>query len=189
MKSFSNAFGVDPQKLKEFLKDPLGRDMAKNIANDPSLLEIILNNPKMKKIFQNNPILKLGLQNPQIFLSPQKVRMYQNIFKEDEKKLESSRSGMSMPPDSFENSNNKQINQMMNFPGQIPNIDSFNNSDAGRKDIFGNSGINIDYKEKYKVQLSQLKDMGFINEESNIQALKRSNGNINNALENLCKEN
>ena len=28
IESFSNVFGVDPQKFKEFLKDPLGRDMA-----------------------------------------------------------------------------------------------------------------------------------------------------------------
>jgi hypothetical protein len=35
--------------------------------------------------------------------------------------------------------------------------------------------------------MSQLKDMGFTNEESNIQALKQSRGNINNTIENLLK--
>ena len=45
----------------------------------------------------------------------------------------------------------------------------------------GNIGANdgnVDYKEKYKDQLAQLKDMGFINEETNIQVLKNS-GNSN----------
>ena len=77
----------------------------------------------------------------------------------------------------------------MNSSG-ISNINSFNNNNSiGIKETFGNSGIDINYKEKYKDKLSQLKDMGFINEERNLQALKQSKGNFNNAIENLLKYN
>ena len=51
----------------------------------------------------------------------------------------------------------------MDFSGQIPNINNFNNN-TENKDNFKINGINIDYKEKYKEQLSQLKNMGFIKE-------------------------
>ena len=44
---------------------------------------------------------------------------------------------------------------------------------------------NVDYKEKYKDQLAQLKDMGFINEETNIQVLKQCSGNVQFAIERL----
>ena len=177
------------KKLK-ILKDPLFRNLIKDITHDPSLLEMTFNNPKMKKIFQNHPDFKLGFQNPQMFLVPQKFQMFQNMLKEDEKIIfESSRTGICVPPDPFEIQNSNQKNQMTNSPVQIPNINSFNNYNAGKKEVFGSSGINIDYKEEYKDQLSQLKDMGFNNEENNIQALKESNGNINNAIEKLWKEN
>ena len=173
----------------KILKDPLVRDLIKDIAYDPSLLEMHFNNPKTKKIFQNYPAFKLGFQNPQMFLAPQKFQMIRNVIKEDKKIIfESSRTGISVPPDPFESHNSNQKSQMMNSPVQIPNINSFNNYNAGKEEVFGSSGINIDYKEKYKDQLIQLKDMGFNHEESNIQTLKESNGNINNALEKLWKE-
>ena len=50
-----------------------------------------------------------------------------------------------------------------------------------------NREISSDYKEKYKEHLSQLKNIGITNEEANIQALKQSNGNADNALDKLLK--
>ena len=112
------------------------------------------------------------------------------MFKEDDKKInESSKTEIPLPPEPFESLNNIQNSQMMNSSKLISNINTFNKNSTGNKEIFGNSGIEIDYKEKYKDQLSQLKDMGFINEENNIKALKHSNGNIYNALQNLLKQN
>ena len=43
----------------------------------------------------------------------------------------------------------------------------------------------VNYKELYKNQLVQLKDMGFINEEANIDALKKCDGNVQFAIERL----
>ena len=104
------------------------------------------------------------------------------------KKNENCGTGISEPPGPFENLNNNQINQMMDFSGQKPNIKNFNNI-TGNKENLGNKGINTDYKEKYKEQLSQLKNMGFINEGNNIQALKQSNGIIDNeVLDKLLQE-
>jgi hypothetical protein len=74
---------------------------------------------------------------------------------------------------------------MVDSSCQIPNINNI-----GNKENLGNNGISIDYKGKYKEQLSQLKNMGFANEEAIIQALKQSNGIIdNNVLDKLLKEN
>ena len=112
------------------------------------------------------------------------------MFKEDEKNIiESSNIGISVPPDPFGSLNNNQNIQAMNSSGQISNINFSNNNSIGNKKIFGNNEIDIDYKKEYKNQLSQLKDMGFTNEETNIQALKHSKGNINNAIEMILKYN
>ena len=62
---------------------------------------------------------------------------------------------------------------------------------AGASENFSNIGINdnndgnVDYKEKYKDQLAQMKDMGFVNEETNIQVLKQCSGNVQFAVEKL----
>lgn len=42
---------------------------------------------------------------------------------------------------------------------------------------------NINYNEVYSAQLKQMKEMGFINDEVNIDALKKTSGNVNAAVE------
>jgi len=188
-----NLYRIEPEKYKEILKiinDPSDKDLMKNMIKDPSLLATIFNIPELKIKCQNDPIFKLFYQNPKIFLSPQILQKNLNMLEKDRKNIiESSKTEISVPPDPFENKNNNHNNQMMNSSEQISYINTFNNNSSGNKEIFGNNDIDIDYKEKHKEQLSLLKDMGFINEESNIQALKQFNGNINNALEKLMKEN
>ena len=109
-----------------------------------------------------------------------------NTFQKNERNsIEDSESEISTPPDPFGNLFNNQINQLKNSSSQLPIINTFNNNNTGNKENFKNSGVNIDYKEKYKDQLSQLKNMGFFNEEINIQALKQSNGITENAIDML----
>ena len=111
------------------------------------------------------------------------------MFQKNERNsIENSGSGISVPPEPFDSSYNNQINQMKNPSSQISNINTFNNNNTRNKENFKNNGINIDYKEKYNKQLFQLKNMGFINEETNIQVLKKSNGNIDNAVDMLLKQ-
>ena len=183
----SEMAGVDPKQIKEMLKDPSTKNELNNMMKDPSIVETYLNHPDFRKIFKN-PILN---DEPEIINNfPPNFHMFQNIFKEKERNpIENSGIGISVPPDPFGSLNNNQINQMMNSSSQVPNNSIFNNNNIGNKEDFINSGINIDYKEKYKEQLSQLKNMGFTNEEINIQALKKTNGNIDNALDKLLKEN
>jgi len=178
--SVPDIFGVEPQELNDILKNPLIMHFWYIISKDPFLLEMTLKNPGLNQIIQKNPFLKVMLQNPQIFFTPQNIQKEENMFKEDEGNIiESSKTGISVPPDPFESLNNNQSNQMVDSSDKISNINSLTNN---------NTGINIDYKEKYKDQLSQLKDMGFIKEEINIKALKQSDGNINNALEILLRQ-
>ena len=186
-------FGIDPQIYKEFLKGLSTKeimDAMKKMREDPLFFEKYYSNPNLQKIFQKFPLIKNCLQHPEEIFAPQRMLMFQNMFKEDDKKInESTKTEISLPPEPFGSLNNIHNSQMMNSSDQISNINTFNKNITGNKEIFGNSGIDIDYKEKYKDQLSQLKDMGFINEENNIKALKHSNGNIYNALEKLLKQN
>ena len=184
--SFTDIFGIESQDFKEglkVLKDPFVREKVIDIFKDPSQLELIFKYFNMEEY----PLMKIFFLNPQKFLAPQYFIKGYNIFKVDEKNLlESSRAGISVPPDPFGDLNS---NQMMKSSGQMSNDNAFNNNNNGDKGIFGNCGSNIDYKEKFKDQMLLLKDMGFTNEENNFQALKESDGNINSALGKLSKYN
>lgn len=48
-----------------------------------------------------------------------------------------------------------------------------------------NQNTNLDPKELYKDQLVKLKDMGFTNEDVNIDVLKNSGGSVDIAVEKL----
>ena len=48
-----------------------------------------------------------------------------------------------------------------------------------------NVNSNVDPKELYKDQLAKLKDMGFTNDDLNIDVLKQSGGNVDVAVEKL----
>ena len=185
MGSFKDVFGYEPEKLKELLKDPLFRDYINNIYKDPSLLELIYKDPENQKILQKDHVLKLNLLNPQFLFNPINWKIPQNISENNERNInESSRKEMSVTQSSNGSLNNSQL---MKSSSQITKTNSFNNNNTPNKENFRKSRIDIDYKEKYKEQLSQLNDMGFMDEETNIQALKQCNGNINNTLEKLLK--
>ena len=187
---FSDISGLELQEINEILKNPSEMDYIKNSFKDPSLFKALFNSPKFQNYIQNYPLLKLLYQNPKIFFAPDKIQMSRNIInKNDRNTIEDSSTEISAPPDPFESLNNNQSNQILNSSGQISNINILNKNSTVNKDIFGNNGIDIDYKKEYKDQLSQLEDMGFINEEKNIQALKMSKGNFNNAIEILLKNN
>ena len=112
-RKFFDVLGISSEKFNQILNKPEMKDMMNIILNDPSLLEMGFNNPQIKKIIQNNPFLKFGFQYPQIFLSPQKIQMAQNLFKKDENNMiENSNTGISVSPNPFENS------QILNSSGK-----------------------------------------------------------------------
>ena len=187
---FSDIFGIGQQELNEILKNPSKMDYIKNAFKDPSLFKAYFNSPKFQNDIQNNPLFKLLYLNAEKFLSPHNIQMSKNIiYKNDRNTIEGSSTEISEPPDPFESLNNNQSNQILNSSGEISNINNLNKNNAINKEIMGYNGIDIDYKKEYKDQLSQLKDMGFTNEESNIQALKQSKGSTDNAIEILLKYN
>ena len=161
------------QEFKEFLKGPRSRYLLNNINKNGSLAKLIFSDPSVQKDIKRIPILKLWFQNPEKYLTPQNFIKIQNMFEVDEKNIDWSNSEISVPPDPFGSLNSNQNSQIMNS--------------SKNKKIFRNNEIDIDFKKEYKEQMSQLKDMGFTNEESNIQALLCFDGDIEKTIEGLLR--
>lgn len=67
-----------------------------------------------------------------------------------------------------------------------PNFASLFTPPAAAAGASAGAGVSTqDPKEKYASQLQQMKDMGFINEQANLQALIATNGNVEAAVERL----
>ena len=162
-----------------------------------------LNSPPMRQLAQNNPQMQTLLNNPQLFqqiLNPQILQMISNMFQsisgnngQNNNNNNNNENGQ-MPSFDLSQMENLFVNMGGLFGNQNNNNDNNsnnNNGSSGNAEKFSNIGINdnndanVDYKEKYKEQLVQMKDMGFVNEETNIQVLKQRSGNVQFAVERL----
>ena len=119
-------------------------------------------------------------------LNPQTLQMMSNMFQQMGNNPNNNNNNPQMPPIDF-----SQMASLLNNMGMNNAGNSGNSSGAGNAENFSNVGINdnndanVDYKEKYKDQLAQMKEMGFVNEETNIQVLKQCSGNVQFAIEKL----
>ena len=191
--------GMNPQMMGQILSNPMYMQMMQNMLQNPEMIQMALNSPQMRQLAQGNPQMQAILNNPQLvqqMLNPQTLQMMSNMFQ--------SMSGNNPPNNNNNanaNANNNANGQMPPFNfAQMPNLfgnmgglfgNPNNNGSDGTGENFSNIGINdnndtnVDYKEKYKDQLAQMKEMGFVNEETNIQVLKQCSGNVQFAIERL----
>ena len=190
--------GMNPQMLGQLFNNPMYMQMMQSMLQNPEMLQMAINSPQMRQLAQNNPQMQAILNNPQLLqqmLNPQTLQMMSNMFQ--------SMSGNNNSPNNNNNNNNggqmppfdfsQMANMFGNMGGLFGNQNNNNgvNSGSGNGENFSNVGINdnndpnVDYKEKYKDQLAQMKEMGFVNEETNIQVLKQCSGNVQFAIERL----
>ena len=186
--------GINPQMMSQILSNPMYMQMMQNMLQNPEMLQMALNSPQMRQLARNNPQMQALLNNPQLLqqmLNPQTLQMMSNMFQ-------------SMSGNNGQSNNNNNANGQMppfdlgqmanlfgNMGGLFGNQNNNSNGSSGTGENFSNIGINdnndanVDYKEKYKDQLAQMKDMGFVNEETNIHVLKQCSGNVQFAVERL----
>ena len=193
--------GMNQQAIGQILSNPMYMQMMQSMLQNPEMMQMVLNSPQMRQLAQNNPQMQALLNNPQLMqqmLSPQNLQMMSNLFsgmqnQNPNQNNQSNTSGTGTNPLGFDFN---QLNQMMqsmgglNGLGGLGGLGGFDGM-GNMGDMSNNSGNtgtndnNVDYREKYKDQLAQLKDMGFINEETNIQVLKQCSGNVQFAIERL----
>ena len=186
--------GMNPQMMGQLFSNPMYMQMVQNMLQNPEMLQMALNSPQMRQLAQNNPQMQAILNNPQLLqqiLNPQTLQMMSNMFQSmsgnnsSNNNNNNNNNGGQMPPFDF----SQMANMMRLFGNQ--NNNGGGSSGSGNGENFSNIGINdnndanVDYKEKYKDQLAQMKEMGFVNEETNIQVLKQCSGNVQFAIERL----
>ena len=190
----------------EAMKIPEIAGQMDTMFDDPNIINAMMENPQIKNLCNVFPGAKDLLTNKEFMksmLQPENLERMKRI-----------QEGKASPQDLLGNlnlNNNNNLNNnifnnnnfnnnmlgnpmgnpflmnpmMMGMPnlfGQRPfNNNIFNNN-------FNNNNMtltNEQLKEKYKDQITKIKDMGFGNEEEIINALQKTNGNIDAAIERL----
>ena len=194
--------GINPQMMGQLLSNPMYMQMMQNMLQNPEMIQMALNSPQMQQFAQNNPQMQVLLNNPQLIqqmLSPQNLQTISNMFtgmsnQQNQNPNNSSGAGNNQNQSGFDLAQMQQLLQNIGGLQGLEGLGGLGNANnlggPGNLGNLGNMGTgennpNVDYKEKYKEQLAKLKEMGFINEETNLQILKQCSGNVQFAVERL----
>ena len=168
-------FGGDINQLIEAMKIPEIAGQLDSLFDDPNIINAMMENPQFKALAEINPGIKDLMTNKEFMknmLSPENLEFM--------KKIQEGNLNPSNPPPNF----------MNNFGNNNFGFNMFNPMMMGRPNFFPQGNQNQiltseQLKDKYKNEIKTIKDMGFDNEEKIINALQKTNGNINASIERL----
>ena len=171
-------FGGDINQLIEAMKIPEIAGQLDSLFDDPNIINAMMENPQFKALAEINPGIKDLMTNKEFMknmLSPENLEFM--------KKIQEGNLNPSNPPPNF----------MNNFGNNNFGFNMFNPMMMGRPNFFPQGNQNQiltseQLKDKYKNEIKTIKDMGFDNEEKIINALQKTNGNINASIERLIND-
>ena len=171
-------FGGNINQVMEAMKIPEIAGQVESMMDDPNIIDAMMENPQIKALCDMNPAIKSMITNKEFMksmFSPENLEKMKNIQEG--------------------NFNQPQFNPNL---GNINNNFNFNNNNNFGFNLFNPNMMNMNMnqnnsnnmaieqlKEKYKNEIQTIKDMGFDNEEKIINALQKTNGNINASIERL----
>ena len=187
--------GLNPGRPVPNMNDPRYQQALNAVLNNPQLFNQLMDSPELRPLFQNNPQLRQMLQNPQmrqLLLNPQLLQGLNNAGGANPLSgLGGLGLGNLRPSTQPNNRLGELFTQWMEReksgqaqpPSQQPRVPQNNPQPVFQQ--FPQPDPNVDYKEKYKDQIAQIKDMGIDDEEKIIEALKKCDGNVQYALNRL----
>jgi len=199
MGGMPNAFGADPASMLQMLENPMVQQMMQSMLADPAMRENLINaNPMLREGMSQNPQMAQLLQNPEflrMMMNPEVLRAsltLQNAMRGSGFGPQSGGLQAGTPtPSAPANTSTPQpdLEQLMNM---------FANTGRSGGPTGGgvpNAGVNApptmsreQLEQMYSSQLQQLRDMGFMDTEMCINALRSSGGNVNLAVERLLNQ-
>jgi ubiquilin len=185
--------------------DPLQQQALNAVLNNPQMLNQLLNSPEMRPLLEQNPQMREILQNPQmrqLLLNPQLLQRMGQLGGQggasplgggfgDLENLSVSQNPNTRLGDLFSQWMNEEKNGGSSGTGhaqpqqQQPIFGGEQSRPQPVFQQFPQPDPNVDYKEKYKDQIAQIKEMGIDDEEKIIDALKKCDGNVQYALNRL----
>ncbi|OII77691.1 ubiquitin family protein [Cryptosporidium andersoni] len=181
----ANATGIPD--FTSLMNSPVFQQSMNELANNPELVRNLLrSNPMFNQLTMNNPMLSQMLDNPEMLRMMLNPQLIQSIFQGN---TTNANSGQPIP-----GTINSAQNQLTGLgQGGVPDISQLSSllRDPAMSSILSGGTMNISSgrppSELYSSQLTQLRDMGFIDTDANIAALQETGGDINAAINRLLE--
>lgn len=203
------SFSGDINQLAEAMKIPEIAGQMDAVLDDPNVMNAMMQNPQIKAMCDMFPNVKDLMMNKEFMkkmLSPENLERLQRL-QNGNASMEDLMGGLRIG----NNTNNNNFGGLggganpfgslgMGMPMGNPFLMNpmFMGGMGGQPNLFGqgfNNNFNSNFnsnnmtpeqlKEKYKTQIASIKEMGFDKEEDIINALKKTNGNVDAAIERL----
>lgn len=203
------SFSGDINQLAEAMKIPEIAGQMDAVLDDPNVMNAMMQNPQIKAMCDMFPNVKDLMMNKEFMkkmLSPENLERLQRL-QNGNASMEDLMGGLRIG----NNTNNNNFGGLggganpfgslgMGMPMGNPFLMNpmFMGGMGGQPNLFGqgfNNNFNLNFnsnnmtpeqlKEKYKTQIASIKEMGFDKEEDIINALKKTNGNVDAAIERL----
>ena len=204
---------ADINQIIEAMKIPEIAGQMEAIADDPNIINAMMQNPQIKAMCDANPMIKELMMNKDFIRSMFSIENLERMKRLQEGNLNELQNipnlgnfGNNMGNNTGNNMNMGNMN-MFGMPGMGMGMPMFNpmlmnNLFSQGQNMFGqnmpgqNSGnmnnltpTKEQLKDKYKNQIETIKGMGFDNEDDIVNALNKTNGNIDDAIERLLNGN
>ena len=199
--------GINPGQIGQLMNNPQYQQTMNALLSNPQVLNQVLNSPQIRPLLEQNPQLRQVLQDPQarqLLFNPQLLQRMGQLGQGGANPFAGGFGGLS----DLNNINVTQnpntrlgdlFSQWMERERNGGNSGTSSAQPQPQQPIFGGQQSrpqpafqqfpqpdpNVDYKEKYKDQIAQIKDMGIDDEEKSIEALKKCDGNVQYALNRL----
>ena len=192
---------VDMNQIIEAMKIPEVAAQMEAVVDDPNIINAMMQNPQIKAMCDANPMIKDLMTNREFIKSMLSMENLEKL-----KKLQEGDLSDFQNLSNLNNMNNMGMGNMFGMPGMGAPMPMFNpmlmnnlfNSQQNMfgqnqgSNSFGQNPINMNtanskdqLKDKYKNEIETIKSMGFDNEDEIINALNKTNGNVNAAIERL----
>ena len=181
-------FSGNINHMIEALKIPEVQGQIESMMDDPNVIEAMMQNPQIKALCDLNPGMRSLFTNKEFMrsmLNPEYLESLKNIQEGNVNPISNNQNFQNLF--NLGNNNNNFNNPGFNFfrPPMMMGM--------GQNNFFNQPNMNMNMnkeqlKEKYKNEIKAIKDMGFDNEEKIINALQKTNGNINASIERLIND-
>lgn len=196
----SNPFGmpiaIDPNTMASLLENPEIQQMLQGMFSDPSTVEsVLMSNPQLRQMVESNPQMMNMLRNPDFLRTMSNPQFLRTMFQLQQ----AFQSSTNTNPSSNNNGSgatgtNTSFQSNPSDTSSVPNI-------ASLLSLLGSSGNNVSFvdpalanmteeqlEQHFQSQLEQLREMGFLDKQMCLEALKYTNGNVAAAVERLLNQ-
>lgn len=177
---------LPPEMMQALLQDPFFQEQLRMMANNPEMLRSAMaSNP----ILQSNPMLRAQME--QVLQSPEAVRMMfdpQNL--QMMLQLQQTMNGGGFPPAPAAATSSSSSSVPSGPPPAFNPFSMFSApfSPAAAPSTASTaspSAAPVDPRVRFASQLQQMREMGFPNDEANLQALIATGGNVHAAVDRI----